>query len=117
MGNQDVNSTPDTVPEEPGEASGASTAGANGRRHERRSLDSALVLELNTDSLDGMADNLSRVGMMLYTDQPLKVTVRIEGFRGGHPVTGRLVRLQRMDDTYSGVAIEFDELLELDKTD
>ncbi len=117
MGNQDMNPTPDVAPVDPEVTGGAKATSAGARRHERRSLDSALVLELNTDSLDGMADNVSRVGMMLYTDQPLRVTVRIEGFRGGRPVTGRLARLQRMDDTYSGVAIEFDELLDLDSAD
>ncbi|MFT5291756.1 MAG: hypothetical protein ACI8QS_001801 [Planctomycetota bacterium] len=117
MGNQDMNPTPDVVPADPEVAGGSSATSAGARRHERRSIDSALVLELNTDSVDGRADNVSRAGMMLYTDQPLKVTVCVEGINGGSPVTGRLVRLQRMDDTYSGVAIEFDELLDLDSTD
>lgn len=82
------------------------------RRHARRALESPLSIEVDTHALEGMADNLSRVGLMLYTDQPLRVTVRIDGFRDGQPLQGRLVRLQRMDEDTTGLAIEFDELLE-----
>ena len=92
-------------------------AQARGRRHERRSLDSALEIEVVTKSLGGMADNISRVGLMVYTDQPLRVSVQIDGVHGGRPMTGRLIRLQRMDDTMTGVAIEFDELIEFDQGD
>lgn len=95
-------------------SSGAEQAVATerGRRFERRSIDSPLSIQVETTAIEGMADNLSRVGLMLYTDESLQVTVQIDGFQGGRPLKGRLVRLQRMDESTTGIAIEFDELID-----
>ena len=108
--------------QEPTPAGGATEAPSlhaspRARRFERRTLDAPLTIQLETTRIEGTADNVSRVGLMLYTDEPLRVTVQVEGFQGGRPLEGRLIRVQRMDDEVTGFAIEFDELIDLTEED
>jgi hypothetical protein len=85
-----------------------STRTADQRAAERRTLAAPLTLRFEVDQLTGESDNISRAGVLFFTDEPLRVTVEV--IEDGKPrtLTGRLVRAQRMNDTNTGIAVEFD---------
>ncbi len=74
----------------------------------RRALESPVRMRIEVDTLEGMSDNISTVGLMFFTDEPLRVTVEIGEPGGTRTYSGRLVRVQRMNDTNTGLAVEFD---------
>jgi len=78
------------------------------RRADRQEVDSLVRMRIETGEITGLADNLSEAGLMFFTDEPLRV--RVELVQGGttRSFTGRLVRSQRMNETHTGLAIEFD---------
>jgi len=66
-------------------------------------------MSFDAEAIEGISDNMSNVGLMFFTDQPLRVQVEIEEEGGWRKRTGRLMRLQRLNDTNTGLAIEFDD--------
>ena len=85
-----------------------STSTADQRRTDRKELEASITMRLETDELVGQGDNISRAGLLFFSDQPLRVSVEVE--QGGELRTfhGRLIRLQRISDASTGLAIEFD---------
>jgi hypothetical protein len=81
---------------------------ADQRRSDRHALEAPVTLQLETASLTGSGDNISRAGLLLYTDQPLRVTVEVQEDGGTRRYTGRLIRLQRLSESSTGLAVEFD---------
>ena len=75
----------------------------------RHALEAPVVMHIETETLEGMSDNASSAGIMFFTDQPLRVSVEVVGPDGSRTHRGRLVRVQRMNETNTGLAIEFDE--------
>ena len=65
-------------------------------------------MRLETSSLIGQGDNISRAGLLFYSDEPLRVTVEVEQNGQARTFHGRLIRLQRISDANTGLAIEFD---------
>ncbi len=80
-------------------------ATAERRRSERQAAESRLDLVVETDRIVGVADNLSEVGVLFYSDQPLRVRVELQD---GGTRRGRLVRIQRTSGSSVGFAVEFD---------
>lgn len=78
------------------------------RRAERQTLETPVTLRLEADSIEGLSDNLSEAGIMFFTDQPVRCVVELAGPQGPRRYTGRIVRLQRMNETNTGLAVEFD---------
>ncbi len=85
------------------------TAGvADSRRSDRAESDAPLRMRIVTQTIEGMADNLSEIGLMFFTENPLRVEVDIEEGGSVRTLQGRLVRAQRLNETNTGIAIEFD---------
>lgn len=78
------------------------------RRAERQALETPVTLRLEADHIEGLSDNLSEAGIMFFTDQPVRCVVEVAGPGGTRRHTGRIVRLQRMNETNTGLAVEFD---------
>jgi hypothetical protein len=84
------------------------TGTADQRRTTRRSLDARVSMRLETSALTGQCDNVSRAGILFYCDQPIRVTIEVEEQSGLRTYQGRLIRLQRISDESTGLAVEFD---------
>ena len=94
---------------EPEPRATASTTEGDRRRAERRELHSNLRLSLDTQSIQGLTENVSDVGALFFSEESLRVTVEFEDEGQTRRYTGRLVRAQRMSEDRVGYAIEFDE--------
>ena len=81
---------------------------ADQRRTDRRALEAEVTLRLETSVLAGQSDNISRAGILLYSDQPLRVSIEVNEPAGKRTYKGRLIRLQRISDESTGLAVEFD---------
>jgi len=85
-----------------------STSTADQRRTDRRSIEAPIHMTLETSSLAGLSDNISRAGLLFFTDEPVRVTVEVQEGGARRTYRGRLIRLQRMSESNTGLAIEFD---------
>ncbi len=79
------------------------------RQNIRQALEAPVLMRIETESLEGVSDNASSAGIMFFTDEPIRVTVEVSEPDGPRTYRGRLVRVQRMSETNTGLAIEFDE--------
>ncbi len=79
------------------------------RQNVRQTLEAAVLMRIETENLGGVSDNASSAGIMFFTDEPIRVTVEVSEPDGPRIYRGRLVRVQRMSETNTGLAIEFDE--------
>jgi len=81
---------------------------ANRRRAPREQVKGSVHLKVDAQDLTGEADNLSRSGILFFTEGDLHVELEIES--GGEVMkrTGRLVRCERIHDSRRGWAVEFD---------
>ena len=81
---------------------------ANRRRAQRSQVKGSVHLKVDAQDLTGEADNLSRSGILFFTEGDLHVELEIEA--GGEVMkkTGRLVRCERIHDSRRGWAVEFD---------
>ena len=67
-------------------------------------------LKVDSADLAGTCENISDVGVLFFTDEPLQVTVELQEAEGRTITrTGRLVRVQRMSLDNTGFAVEFDD--------
>ena len=80
------------------------------RRAARRDTKSPVTVQLDTTQLQGVADNLSKTGILFFTDGDLRVTVSIAGEDGETTeYSGQLVRCERIQAGRRGWAVEFEE--------
>ncbi len=84
------------------------TSTADRRVANRRSANGTVKLMLDATTLGGEIDNISKTGMLFFTEGELRLKVEFE--ENGKPTqrSGRLVRVQRMRADHTGWAIEFD---------
>lgn len=85
-----------------------STQTADQRRSNRKDLEAPVTMHLETQQLAGLTDNISKAGLLFFTDEPVRVTVEVSDAAGTRTLHGRLIRLQRMSETATGLAVEFD---------
>lgn len=85
-----------------------STGTADQRRTNRRDIEAAVTMRLETTALEGQSDNISRAGLLFYSDQPVRVTVEVMEPSGLRTYRGKLIRLQRISESNTGLAVEFD---------
>lgn len=79
------------------------------RRRARRLTNRGRVqLTIETQQLEGRADNVSQSGVLFFSEGDLRVTVEVEENGAPRKRTGRLVRAQRMRGDRFGWAVEFD---------
>lgn len=81
---------------------------ADQRRTNRKDLEAPVTMHLETQQLAGLTDNISKAGLLFFTDEPVRVTVEVSDDAGTRTLRGRLIRLQRMSETATGLAVEFD---------
>ena len=79
------------------------------RRSKRHPINGKVELTLCTTELDGVAENLSRTGILFYTDQPVRVEVEVEENGVARKRIGTLVRCERIQGDRRGWAVEFDQ--------
>lgn len=80
------------------------------RRATRRETKSAVSVQLDTTQLSGVADNLSKTGVLFFTEGDLRVTVSIAGEDGEtKEYSGQLVRCERIQGGRRGWAVEFED--------
>lgn len=84
------------------------TDATESRKDPRQSHKAHVVLRLLERPIEGQSENLSREGIMFYTDQELRVSVEFEGPDGPQTRSGRIVRVTRVSDQETGMAVEFD---------
>ena len=84
------------------------TGTADQRRTNRRALEARVDMRIETSALTGQSDNISRAGLLFYSEQPIRVAVEVAEENGSRTYHGRLIRLQRISDSSTGLAIEFD---------
>jgi hypothetical protein len=84
------------------------TGTADQRRTNRKALEAQVSMRLETGTLSGQSDNISRAGILFYSDQPIRVSIEVQEAGGPKTFHGRLIRLQRISETSTGLAVEFD---------
>lgn len=84
------------------------TSTADQRRIDRRALEAPVRMRIETQELRGQSENLSRAGLLFFSEEPLKVTVEVDEPGGPRTYRGRLIRVQRMSEHSTGLAVEFD---------
>ena len=78
------------------------------RRHNRRATQAQVRLSVDTDEVLGYVENISRSGLLFFSDGDLRVSVQLEEDGKTSVRSGRLVRAQRMRGDSFGWAVEFD---------
>ena len=81
---------------------------AEQRGTDRRAIEAPVRMRIDSNTLEGMSDNCSSAGIMFFTEEPIRVTIEICEPEGARTYKGRIVRLQRMNESNTGLAIEFD---------
>jgi hypothetical protein len=79
------------------------------RRSKRHQVSGKVSLNLKTVAVEGLSENLSRTGILFYTDQPVRVVVEFEEEGSARRRSGTLVRCERIKGDRRGWAVEFDE--------
>jgi hypothetical protein len=78
------------------------------RSTDRRNLEAPVLVRFEIPAIHGLSDNLSSAGILLFTEEPLRVSIEIQEEGATKRFAGRLVRAQRLSETTTGLAIEFD---------
>lgn len=78
------------------------------RDNGRARLSSPVQLHVEEAKLEGSADNISRSGVLFFTEGTLQVTVEIEEDGVIRSRNGRLVRSERIRGNQQGWAVEFE---------
>jgi hypothetical protein len=78
------------------------------RRHRRRTSVASVRLFSEPCEITGPVDNVSRSGLLFFSDGNLRVRVEIEENGVVTKRTGRIVRAARMRSDSMGWAVEFD---------
>lgn len=79
------------------------------RAEERQSSEAQITILVETSDFGGQTKNLSQAGVFFFSPDRLRVTVRIEDENGRRAASGTLVRVERLDATTTGYAVEFDD--------
>jgi hypothetical protein len=85
-----------------------SVSAADRRDRRRKSTDLKIEVSVETGSLEGQTQNLSAAGVFFFSESDLRVRVSLEQEDGPIERSGRLVRVERMNEDSTGFAIEFD---------
>lgn len=79
------------------------------RSEERQAREAQITILVETSDFGGQTKNLSQAGVFFFSPDRLRVTVRIEDENGRRAANGTLVRVERLDATTTGYAVEFDD--------
>jgi len=87
----------------------ALAAKSDRRVAERVETEEPLNISVESVSIRGRAENVSKSGVLFFTDENLRVTVELEEDGVVKRLSGSVVRLQAMRGQSTGWAVEFDE--------
>ena len=91
------------------DSKGAGETSLDDRRNDQRLPSSAsLRLQLDGQSVEGIAENVSQAGALFFSSDSLRVSVEIVENGETRTLTGRIARIERMSAENSGYAVEFD---------
>lgn len=79
------------------------------RAEERLASEAQITVLVETSDFGGHTKNISQAGVFFFSSDRLRVTVRIEDENGRRAASGTLVRVERLDATSTGYAVEFDD--------
>ncbi len=96
----------DPLPENSQSAS--STTAADRRKTSRRRVSAKISMTIETSEIEGVTDNISMVGVLFFSQEAVRVRMEIEEDGELRSMTGKLVRAQRMKESNTGFAVEFD---------
>ena len=66
-------------------------------------------MTITSGTLEGIGDNISRVGLLFFAEDSVRVKVEVQECGRMREYTGRLARVQRINESSTGLAVEFDE--------
>ncbi len=78
------------------------------RRGNRDQAEGRVEITLQTTQMEGLADNISKSGILFFTEGDLRVQVEIEEKGEKKILEGQLVRCERIQGDRRGWAVEFD---------
>ena len=78
------------------------------RKAKRQPGGGKVTIHLETGALEGTASNVSKSGVLFFTDGDLKVIVEVEQDGEMQKRVGSLVRCERIKGEHRGWAVEFD---------
>lgn len=81
---------------------------SNRRRADRRTLQAPVRMHFEAPVV-GQSDNVSAAGMLLFTDEPMRVRIEVEEDGETRSYAGRLIRVQQLNEETTGLAVEFDD--------
>jgi len=79
------------------------------RTEQRQTSETQVTIHVETREFGGRTKNLSPAGVFFFSPDRLRVTIQIEDEHGRRAARGTLVRVERLNATSTGYAIEFDE--------
>jgi len=82
---------------------------AERRLSQRNSSDSKVRVTFEAQEFEGLANNLSKTGVLFFTDEPVRVKIAIEQNGETEEFEGCLVRCDRIKGDHRGWAVEFDQ--------
>jgi hypothetical protein len=84
------------------------TTAVDARRAARETIETDVLLRFEAAGIEGQSDNMSGAGILFFTDQPIRCVVEVGRGNAKRRYRGRVVRLQRMNETNTGLAVEFE---------
>ncbi len=84
------------------------TSTTDRRQHNRTASEGKVQFTIHTSEMSGVANNISKSGILFFTDGDLRVTVEVEQEGEMQKYEGLLVRCERIKGARRGWAVEFD---------
>lgn len=84
------------------------TGTSDRRKNARRRVLAQVRMTIENPQIQGVSDNLSQVGLLFFSQDAVRVTVEVDDEGETKVMHGKLVRAQRMKETSTGFAVEFD---------
>jgi len=78
------------------------------RRGTRRESTATLQVRFETESVGGLAENISTAGVFFFSPDRVRVSVEVVDNGQSRTYTGRIVRMEPVSEANTGFAIEFD---------
>lgn len=93
----------------------SSTGIGERRASERASRSAEVSLRLESQVLEGNADNLSQAGVLFFCDNVLRVTAQLQGTGEREAYAAQIVRIESLDGVESSYAVAFDDPCDWDE--
>ena len=78
------------------------------RSNDRQRMVAQVRMTVESTEVEGVTDNISQVGLLFFSQDTVRVRLEVETDGVVKHFNGKLVRAQRMKETSTGFAVEFD---------